>query len=98
MPSETGRSRLSPPAPNAATVPPLSAGFRSDPDELADTWERFQAERRQLDDLERQLIDMSMTRHHGVISHAARDLGLPRTSLISRKETLGMDKDSYRRR
>jgi DNA-binding NtrC family response regulator len=98
VPSETGRSRLRLPEADAATVPPLSAGFRIDPEELADTWDRFQAERRQLDDLERQLIDMSMKRNHGVISHAARDLGLPRTSLISRMDTLGMDRDSYRRR
>ncbi|PLX08866.1 MAG: sigma-54-dependent Fis family transcriptional regulator, partial [Marinilabiliales bacterium] len=43
-----------------------------------------------LDEIERRIIDKVMMRHNGNISHAAKDLGLTRTSLYRRLEKYGL--------
>jgi len=58
---------------------------------LAASWQRVQDDRVALDDSERRLIAAAMDKHGGVIARAARELGVPRTSLISRIQTLGID-------
>jgi len=46
--------------------------------------------RGELDGAERRLIEASLSRHGGVVARVARELGLARTSLLSRMQTLGI--------
>jgi len=55
-----------------------------------DTWQTLQDERDQLEQREQQLIREALIRSSGVIAHAARELGIARTTLSSRIETLGL--------
>lgn len=48
-------------------------------------------ERERLDALERALIEKMLSRTGGVVSRAARLLGVKRTSLLSRMKTLGVE-------
>jgi len=60
-------------------------------------WERMVAERDKLLSREQELIESSLTKYRGVISHAAKELGVSRTSLMSRMDTLGVDRHAFRR-
>jgi transcriptional regulator with GAF, ATPase, and Fis domain len=64
--------------------PPISA------DALGERWGKLQAERTRLDEAERQIIGAALTKFGGVVSRAARELDVPRTSLLSRMNTLGL--------
>ncbi|HKO49370.1 MAG TPA: sigma 54-interacting transcriptional regulator [Polyangiaceae bacterium] len=55
-----------------------------------DTWQMLQDERERLERREQQLIRDALTRSAGVVAHAARELGMARTTLSSRVETLGL--------
>jgi anaerobic nitric oxide reductase transcription regulator len=57
-------------------------------EELAARWQRLHADRERLDGLERDLIEAALARHGGVVARAARELGMARTSLVSRMQTL----------
>jgi len=57
------------------------------------SWERLQSERSALDEAERQVILAALRRHGGVVARAARELGVPRTTLASRVATLGITGD-----
>jgi DNA-binding NtrC family response regulator len=50
----------------------------------------MQAERTALDEVERRLIELTLDKHHGVVAPAARELGVGRTGLASRMQTLGI--------
>jgi DNA-binding NtrC family response regulator len=47
-------------------------------------------------ELDRASIEQALERAHGVIAHAARDLGLSRQALYRRMERLGLKSDSPR--
>ncbi len=53
---------------------------------------QLQARRAELDTKEATLIRAALSRHGGVVSRAARSLGVPRTSLLSRMATLGIER------
>ncbi len=57
---------------------------------LASAWERLQAQRDQLGTREHEMIREALARSGGVVSHAARELGMARTTLSSRIEVLGI--------
>jgi DNA-binding NtrC family response regulator len=57
---------------------------------LGERWGKLQQERQRLDEAERQIIGAALTRFGGVVSRAARELDVPRTSLLSRMNTLGL--------
>lgn len=67
-----------------------TAAFQIDAEDLGDSWDRLQAERRQLEDHERRLIGLALDRYGGTVAYAAREFGLGRTSLLSRMQTLGV--------
>ena len=64
---------------------------------LREGWERMVADRDVLLARERELIEASLKRFRGVISHAAKEFGVSRTSLMSRMDTLGIDRHEFRR-
>jgi len=55
-----------------------------------DDWDGLLRRRAELDDAERRILATVLGKHGGVIARAARELGLPRTSLASRLEALGL--------
>ena len=71
--------------------------MESDSQELGDGFGRLQREREQLDALEKTILTAALAKHGGVIAHAARELGVGRTSLLSRLDTLGIDRSKKRR-
>lgn len=91
-PRDLGVAQLVVPDPGAVrdTSAPLASTFQVVPGELPDTWARLVRERDALEGLERSLIAAALDKHGGVVAHAARDLGIGRTSLLSRMETLGI--------
>jgi transcriptional regulator with GAF, ATPase, and Fis domain len=61
------------------------------PDEsLADAWARVVRERSRLESEERDILEAAVRAHRGVLAHAARDLRMPRTTLISRLARAGI--------
>ncbi|MCA9574649.1 MAG: sigma-54-dependent Fis family transcriptional regulator [Myxococcales bacterium] len=71
------------PLPPAATSKDIS---------LSDRWRQLELDRDALDTRERDAITAAMTKSAGVVNRAARLLGVPRTSLLSRMKRLGIDK------
>jgi len=53
-------------------------------------WVELQQRREALDAQEREVLRAALARADGVVSRAARELGLPRTSLLSRMASLGL--------
>ncbi|MBT4500607.1 MAG: sigma-54-dependent Fis family transcriptional regulator, partial [Gemmatimonadetes bacterium] len=43
-----------------------------------------------LEEVEKQVIELALRKHQGNVSHAARELGLTRTSLYRRMEKYGL--------
>lgn len=83
-----------PDAPRAPAPSPPSPGVG----ERAPTggvagWSELTEERARLDERERALLREVLRQHGGVVSKAARALGLPRTSLLSRLASLGLERE-----
>ncbi len=57
---------------------------------LMEAWATLVRDRSALDARERELIGAAIERHGGVVAQAARALGVSRTSLLSRMQTLGI--------
>lgn len=87
LPPKAGASRA--PAP---TVAPTAAQTNGAPlRELHERWQQLGEQRAKLDSMERQIITDALARCGGVVSRTARELSLPRTTLISRMATLDID-------
>lgn len=56
--------------------------------DLAGRWRGLVEQRERLDEVERELLDEALTKHQGVITRAAQELGIGRTSFSSRAQTL----------
>lgn len=56
-------------------------------------WVELQQRRESLDAQERDVIRAALARADGVVSRAARELGLPRTSLLSRMASFGLGRE-----
>jgi len=61
---------------------------------LAAKWQRLQAERAGLDRLEQNILRQALAQSGGVIARVARELGIARTTLVSRIEVLGIERDT----
>ena len=57
---------------------------------IQESWRRLLSRRRELESRERNIICRSLEKHGGVVARAARELDVPRTSLVSRMQTLGI--------
>jgi transcriptional regulator with GAF, ATPase, and Fis domain len=73
------------PTSNVQSTPPAKEG-----DVAASTWQQLQAERSRIDEREVDVIRAALARNGGVIAHAARELGVARTTLSSRIDALGL--------
>ena len=93
-PRDLDRAALDLPAADGTAAPrPLAADFQIEPGELADTWTRLEREREELVRVEREIVELAMREHGGVVAHVARELGIPRTTLASRLELLGVERE-----
>ena len=54
----------------------------------ASAWQHLQAERMRIDERENDVIRACLVRNGGVVAHAARELGIARTTLASRIDVL----------
>ncbi|HXU65477.1 MAG TPA: sigma 54-interacting transcriptional regulator [Polyangia bacterium] len=76
--------------------PTPSAPLRSEPsavtEDLLRSWQALGERRVELEEDERRLIREALARVHGVVAHAARELGTSRTGLYSRMQTLGISR------
>jgi DNA-binding NtrC family response regulator len=79
-----------PPREGAGPSAPLASSFEVELEHLGDSYARLVRERSVLDAYEKQIVETALLRANGVVAVASRDLGLPRTSLLSRMETLGL--------
>jgi DNA-binding NtrC family response regulator len=77
--------RPSAPPPRAPSTPPPAGGGA-----LSDRWQRMHADRATLEAREEQLLRDALEEAGGVVAHAARALGVARTTLASRIEALGI--------
>ncbi len=62
----------------------------ADDESLTLQWARLREQRVQLDAQESEVIAHAMRKARGVVAHAARELGIARTTLASRLEVLGV--------
>jgi len=79
----------------ALDVPSGSAGQTAEspagPDvSISAKWEKVQSDQARLKADEEQLLREALRRNNGVIAHAARELGVARTTLAGRAESLGI--------
>jgi DNA-binding NtrC family response regulator len=88
---DLGREHIDVPEPGTYVPTPVVKEFQVEADELDDSWARLQRERQALDEVETRIIGMALQRHHGTVAHAAKELNVSRTSLLSRIQTLGID-------
>jgi DNA-binding NtrC family response regulator len=79
-------ARIESPAPSAETTDSAGAvpSVSPTPTDLSSRWNNLQSERGDIERRELALIDEALARHGGVISQAARALGIARTTLASR--------------
>ncbi len=71
-------------------APAREGSVAVDPERLAESWQALQDERGRIDALEADAIRAALAKHGGVVAHAARELGVARTTLSSRIEVLGI--------
>ncbi|MBI2570577.1 MAG: sigma 54-interacting transcriptional regulator [Candidatus Schekmanbacteria bacterium] len=90
--------RPEPAVPALASDGPLCQAFAVDEANLAETYHRLEAERSLLDEHERHMIELALSRHDGVVLWAAEALDMPRSRFRSRLQTLGIDRLNRRRR
>jgi transcriptional regulator with GAF, ATPase, and Fis domain len=60
------------------------------PQPLGTRWQRVHADRATLEELEKDVLRQALAEADGVVAHAARALGVARTTLASRLEALGI--------
>ena len=68
-----------------------SAGIDAEP---ADAWRALQEARTKLDEREAEILRATLARHDGVVAHAAKELGIARTTLAGRVDALGLPRRS----
>jgi DNA-binding NtrC family response regulator len=68
------------------------------PKELPDRWKQLLEQRTNLESREKEIIEDALAACGGVVSRTARVLSMPRTSLMSRMATLGIDVDEFKYR
>ena len=67
-------------------------------DEIRNRWQGLAAQQRDLDSLERAVIEDALASCHGIVARTARMLDVPRTGLISRMGRLDIDPSRFKER
>jgi transcriptional regulator with GAF, ATPase, and Fis domain len=94
-PNDLGLSRWPELTPSSRSSAPVSTEKpRSRPGDPVADWLELQARRRALEERERELLARVIEEAGGVIAHAARRLGLSRTTLSGRIDKLGIARPS----
>ncbi len=83
--AELPDSDARPAATTASAGDPILGG--GDPGDFAGNWRRINELRDALQERERELFTALLARYNGVVARAARELGISRTSLVSRLST-----------
>jgi transcriptional regulator with GAF, ATPase, and Fis domain len=74
-----------------ASIDAAQGTTSSPPDEaLGTAWQKLQAERSRIDEREQSVLKQALAQSGGVVAHAARELGIARTTLSSRIDALGV--------
>ena len=81
--------------PTPSSPPTVGTGVG---DDIQDRWRRLADQQRDLDGMERAVIEDALAVCDGIVAHSARMLDTPRTSLISRMERLGVDAERFKER
>jgi transcriptional regulator with GAF, ATPase, and Fis domain len=71
-------------------TPAAEKGEEPQPHKAIASWQALQEERKRVQVVEQQLIQRALDQANGVVSRAARTLGVPRSTLVSRMELLGI--------
>jgi DNA-binding NtrC family response regulator len=82
-------------ASESANTEPRSAGA-SPKDVVLERWGQFGEQKRDLDQLEHSIIEETLALTGGIVARAARILSVPRTSLVSRMSTLGIEAEKFK--
>jgi DNA-binding NtrC family response regulator len=67
-------------------------------DGIQGRWQQLADQKSDLDDLEKAIIEDALAICHGIVARTARMLSVPRTGLISRMVTLGIDPERFKMR
>jgi DNA-binding NtrC family response regulator len=59
-------------------------------DPIGVAWQKLQAERGRLDEMEKTMLRKALDASGGVVAQVARDVGIARTTLSSRMDALGL--------
>jgi transcriptional regulator with GAF, ATPase, and Fis domain len=81
------------PAPSSIPVgsgESICQDFHVDDADLSGSYARMKREREEITRIERTVLERALAKHDGVVAYAARELGVSRTGLISRLDTLGI--------
>lgn len=65
-------------------------------EELKRRWREYAGQKEGLEDVEKKILEDTLSVCGGVVARAARILSVPRTGLISRLATLGIDADEFK--
>jgi two-component system nitrogen regulation response regulator GlnG len=75
------------------TTPAATTGATAAlPADLGSAWRHLQTQQAELAARESELVDAALARHAGVVARAAGELGIPRTSLVSRIQARSKDR------
>jgi transcriptional regulator with GAF, ATPase, and Fis domain len=77
-------------SPDVAKAAPSSSKAEETKPDPATAWQRLQAERARVDESEKEIVRRALADAGGVVAHAARTLGIARTTLSSRLDLLGL--------
>ena len=94
-PRELGLSHDLGPKPAAIKERPSSSASDGD---VGARWSRLSESRAALEHAERELLQGALDAEGGVVAHLARSLGVPRTSLTSKLESLGVTRRDSKRK
>ncbi|HUP09243.1 MAG TPA: sigma 54-interacting transcriptional regulator, partial [Caldimonas sp.] len=73
-----------------ASIEEAQAATPESSDPIGIAWQKLQAERGRLDELEKAMLRKALDASGGVVAQVARDIGIARTTLSSRMDVLGL--------
>jgi transcriptional regulator with GAF, ATPase, and Fis domain len=84
--------------PTEPRPPSLRPGFDASQGEIRERWQQLSSQQRDVESLERSIIEDALAACHGIVARTARMLDVPRTGLISRMGRLDIDAERFKER